>query len=49
MHGLNAVITHVMPAKQRVKVLLNFLGRQVTVEVGKAAVIKGTSPRKELL
>ena len=49
MHGLNAVITRVLPAKQRVKVLLNFLGQQVTVEVEKAAVVKGSLPRKELL
>ena len=49
MHGLTAVITQVMPAKQRVKVLLNFLGQQVTVEVGKAAVVKGSLPRKQLL
>ena len=49
MHGLNAVITQVMPAKQRVKVLLSFLGQQVTVEVGKTAVIKDSPPRKELL
>jgi transcriptional antiterminator RfaH len=33
MHGLQAVVTRVMPARQRVAVLLEFLGQQTTVEV----------------
>jgi transcriptional antiterminator RfaH len=33
MCGLEAVVTRVMPAKQRVAVLLDFLGRQTTVEL----------------
>ena len=49
MHGLSAVITQIMPAKQRVKVLLGFLGQQVTVEVENAAVVKSAVPRKRLL
>jgi transcriptional antiterminator RfaH len=35
MCGLEAVVTRVMPAKQRVAVLLEFLGRQTTVEVAR--------------
>ncbi len=31
--GLEAVVTHVLPAKQRVKVLLEFLGRSVETEI----------------
>jgi|SRR6516162_10700488 transcriptional antiterminator RfaH len=33
MHGLQAVVTRMMPARQRVAVLLEFLGQQTTVEV----------------
>jgi transcriptional antiterminator RfaH len=33
MQGLEAVVTRVMPAKQRVAVLLDFLGRQTAVEM----------------
>lgn len=39
-HGLNAVVTQVMPGKQRVMVLMDFLGRQSTVEVGVQSVIR---------
>ena len=34
LHGLEAVITSVMPGSQRVAVLLDFLGQQSTVNVG---------------
>ncbi len=43
--GLEAVITKVMPGRQRVMVLLEFLGRQTPVEVGMDAVIKQGFPR----
>lgn len=39
-HGLEAVITQVMTGRQRVAVLMDFLGRQTTVEVGMASIIK---------
>ena len=48
-HGLMAVVTQVLPAKERVKVLLNFLGRQTSVEIDQAALVKQSPPRKELL
>lgn len=32
-HGLRAVVTQVMPARERVTVLLDFLGRQTAVEL----------------
>lgn len=32
-HGLEAVVTQILPAKERVKVLMNFLGRTVEAEV----------------
>jgi transcriptional antiterminator RfaH len=37
-HGLDAVVTRVLPARQRVVVLLEFLGRQTMVEVETAGV-----------
>jgi transcriptional antiterminator RfaH len=40
MHGLEAVITRVMPPQQRVLVLLDFLGRQVTVELENHQLVK---------
>ncbi len=48
-HGLIAVVAQVLPAKERVKVLLNFLGQQTTVEIDQAALVKQSPPRKELL
>jgi transcriptional antiterminator RfaH len=39
-HGLQAIVTQVTPGKQRVMVLMDFLGRQTTVEVGLNAVVK---------
>ena len=39
-HGLKAVITQIMPGKQRVMVLMDFLGRQTAVELEAASVIK---------
>ena len=35
MHGLEAVVTRVMPARERVAVLLEFLGRQTMVELNR--------------
>jgi transcriptional antiterminator RfaH len=43
--GLQALITRVLPARQRVAVLLDFLGRQVMVEVETDAILKTTQPR----
>ena len=37
--GLEAVITQVLPAKQRVKVLMEFLGRNVEAEVEQSNVL----------
>lgn len=38
-HGLTAVVSRPLPARQRVAVLLEFLGRQVCVEVGRESVL----------
>ena len=37
--GLEAVVTQIMPAKERVKVLMDFLGRQIEAEVERANVL----------
>jgi transcriptional antiterminator RfaH len=39
-HGMRAVVTQVMPGRQRVGVLLHFLGRQTTVEISVQSIIK---------
>lgn len=43
--GLEAVITQLLPAKDRVKVLLDFLGRQIEAEVSAPKVIASVEPR----
>jgi transcriptional antiterminator RfaH len=37
--GLEAVVTQVVPAKERVKILMDFLGRKVEAEVEHASVL----------
>jgi transcriptional antiterminator RfaH len=39
-HGLQAVITKVMPGKERVMVLMDFLGRQTAIEVGLTSIVR---------
>lgn len=39
-HGLEAVITQVMPGRQRVTILMDFLGRQTAMEVGVETIVK---------
>ena len=39
-HGLRAVVTQVIPSRQRVKVLLEFLGRATETEVAKSEVVR---------
>ncbi len=43
--GLEAVITQVLPARERVKVLLEFLGRSIEAEIDAPRVIPALSPR----
>ncbi len=47
--GLEAVITQLLPAKERVKVLFEFLGRQTEVEVDSQKVLHVTPPREATL
>ena len=48
-HGLTAVVTRVMSGRQRVAVLLEFLGRQTPVELASGAVVRDEDDRKRLL
>ncbi len=38
-HGLRAVVTRIMPGRDRVTVLLDFLGRQTAVEVQSSSIV----------
>ena len=42
-HGLKAVITHVMPGRDRVGVLMDFLGRQTMLEVSPQVLVRDDS------
>jgi transcriptional antiterminator RfaH len=39
-HGLHAIVTQVTSGRQRVMVLMDFLGRQTTVELGAHSVVR---------
>lgn len=43
--GLAAVVSRVMPGRQRVSVLLDFLGRQTTVELDRSQLAQGREIR----
>jgi transcriptional antiterminator RfaH len=45
MRGLQAVVSRVMPAQQRAAVLLEFLGRQTTVELDRSQLIVAAEDR----
>ncbi|HTX22162.1 MAG TPA: transcription termination/antitermination NusG family protein [Candidatus Aquilonibacter sp.] len=49
LRGLCAVISRVLPARERVAVLLEFLGRQTTVELPADSVIKEGGARAGIL
>ena len=44
-HGLKAVVMRVMPARERVAVLLDFLGQQTMIEVNLQQVVSEKLPR----
>lgn len=48
MHGLQAVVTRVMPARQRVAVLLDFLGRQTMLELDRNQLSFTTEDRSRI-
>jgi transcriptional antiterminator RfaH len=45
LQGLEALVTHLLPARERVRVLLEFLGRSVEAEVSKPRVLPVSSSR----
>jgi len=47
-HGLAAVVEQVFPARERVRVLLEFLGRQTSVEIESGALVSENAPRKKI-
>ncbi|MEI9962788.1 MAG: transcription termination/antitermination NusG family protein [Limisphaerales bacterium] len=48
-HGLHAVVARVMPSRERVAVLMDFLGRQTSIELPANTVIKQGSERSTIL
>jgi transcriptional antiterminator RfaH len=44
-HGLQAVVTRIVPGKQRVAVLLDFLGRQTSMELAGEQLVPKAEPR----
>lgn len=49
LRGLHAVITRVMPSRERVAVLMEFLGQQTTVELPTDSIIKAGNERAAIL
>ena len=49
MHGLRAVVSRVMPGAKRVAVLMDFLGRQATIELELGKVVKEINCREPIL
>ena len=47
--GLQAVVTRVMPSKERVAVLLEFLGQQTTVELPISSLVRDRKERAGIL
>jgi transcriptional antiterminator RfaH len=45
LQGLEALVTHLLPAKERIRVLLDFLGRSLETEVPTPKVLPLVSPR----
>jgi transcriptional antiterminator RfaH len=43
--GLRAVVTRVMPSRERVRILLEFLGRQTEAEVSASVIVRTENPR----
>jgi transcriptional antiterminator RfaH len=48
LHGWSALVTQILPGRQRITVLLDFLGRQTTVELPLAQVVREDMQREEI-
>jgi transcriptional antiterminator RfaH len=49
LRGLKAIVSRIMPGRERVAVLMNLLGRETTVEIDSGAVLKEGDSRREIL
>ncbi len=49
MRGTQAVVTQVLPGKERVRILLEFIGGLQEIEVPLLSLITGRDPRQEAL
>lgn len=49
LRGSSAVVSHVMPGKERVRILLEFIGGLQEIEVPLLSLITGRDPRREAL
>jgi transcriptional antiterminator RfaH len=47
--GLSAVVSTILPGRERVKILLEFVGRQTAVEIHRDAILPEQSPREKIL
>jgi transcription antitermination factor NusG len=47
--GLHAVVARVMPGRERVAVLMEFLGRQTSIELPASTIIKPGQERTVIL
>jgi transcriptional antiterminator RfaH len=45
LHGFEAVVKEVMPARERVTILVDFLGRQTSVEINSGAILRNAEQR----
>ena len=45
-HGFKAMVVHLLPSAQRVAVLMDFLGRQTTVQLNRRTVIRDVNERE---
>jgi transcriptional antiterminator RfaH len=48
-HGLEAIVTRVMPAQKRVMLLLEFLGRQAIADMEVAALLRPSDVRRRII
>jgi transcription antitermination factor NusG len=46
IRGLDAVVTQLLPAKERIRILLDFLGRKIETEIQVPQVLPSVSPRE---
>jgi transcriptional antiterminator RfaH len=49
LRGLRAVVSRVMPGRERVAVLMDFLGRQTMIEMPASLLVKESEGRAEIL